>query len=240
MDPNKVCPFEKKKKKKKKQSSSNCWGWKLIEDANSGAGFTAGFDPVASDTESVYSERSGYEQERRSVATFLQETTSKPKNNEQANALAPLKINARNKLSVDSPLSTPQAVSSSSRGTSFSPFRPASPSRRSATSSASSTPRGTPSPSRVRSGAINDYLSNGWSILSFGDEVRRVGKVVENRVVDAHTLRLMYNRYLQWRFFNARADVEIAYKKITREVHMQLLDFSHLWTFSLSSSSLVR
>ncbi|KAE9457236.1 hypothetical protein C3L33_10865, partial [Rhododendron williamsianum] len=158
---------------------------------------------VASDTESVYSGRSGYEQERRSVATFLQETTSKPKNNEQANALAPLKINARNKLSVDSPLSTPQAVSSSSRGTSFSPFRPASPSRRSATSSASSTPRGTPSPSRVRSGAINDYLSNG---LSFGDGVRRVGKVVENRVVDAHTLRLMYNRYLQWRFFNARAD----------------------------------
>lgn len=183
----------------------------------------AGFDPVASDTESVYSERSGYEQERRStVATFLQETTSsKPKNNDQANALAPLKINARNKLSIDSsPLSTPQAVSSSSsKGTFFSPLRPASPSRRSATSSASSTPRGTASPSRVRSGAINDYLSNGWSILSFGDEVRRGGKAVENRVVDAHTLRLMYNRYLQWRFFNARADVEIAYKKITREVH---------------------
>lgn len=90
------------------------------------------------------------------------------------------------------------------------------PSRRSARSSASSTPT---SPSRVRSGVINDYLSNGWSILSFGDEVRRGGKAVENRVVDAHTLRLMHNRYLQWRFFNARADVEIAYEKTTREVH---------------------
>ncbi|XP_058221196.1 QWRF motif-containing protein 2-like isoform X2 [Rhododendron vialii] len=180
-------------------------------------GFTAGFDPIASDTESVYSERSGYEQERRSVATYLQETTSKPKNNE-ANALAPLKINARNKLSIDSPLSTPHAVSSSSKGTFFSPFRPASPSRRSVTSSASSTPRGTPSPSRVRSGAINDYLSNGWSILSFGDEAaRRGGRVGENRIGDAHVLRLMCNRHLQWRFFNARADVEIAYKKITRE-----------------------
>lgn len=179
----------------------------------------AGFDPVASDNESVYSERSGYER-RSTVATFLQETTSsKPKNNDQANALAPLKINARNyKLSIDgSPLSTPQAVSSSSsKGTFFSPFRPASPSRRSARSSASSTPT---SPSRVRSGVINDYLSNGWSILSFGDEVRRGGKAVENRVVDAHTLRLMHNRYLQWRFFNARADVEIAYEKTTREVH---------------------
>ncbi|KAF7141822.1 hypothetical protein RHSIM_Rhsim06G0060900 [Rhododendron simsii] len=187
----------------------------VMED---GAGFTAGFDPVvASDTESVYSERRGYEQERRStVATFLQETASN-----EANALAPLKINARNKLSIDSPISTPQAaVSSSSKGTLFSPFRPASPSRRSATSSASSTPRGTPSPSRVRGGVINEYYlsSNGWTILSFGDEARRSGgRVGENRIGDAHVLRLMYNRQLQWRFFNARADVEIAYKKITRE-----------------------
>ncbi|CAH9116643.1 unnamed protein product [Cuscuta epithymum] len=63
------------------------------------------------------------------------------------------------------------------------------------------------SPSRVRN--VVSTISNSFvetpSVLSFAVDVRR-GKVGENRIVDAHLLRLLYNRYLQWRFVNARTE----------------------------------
>ncbi|KAK4779252.1 hypothetical protein SAY86_006780 [Trapa natans] len=43
------------------------------------------------------------------------------------------------------------------------------------------------------------------SILCFAADLRS-GKIGENKVADAHELRLLYNRLLQWRFVNARAD----------------------------------
>lgn len=179
---------------------------------------TPAVDQVASDTESIYSENNGYVQGRRSVARFWEET-NKPKN-----TLAPLKFNVTNKLYVDSsPISTPKGVSSSRGFPTYpilGPPRPASPRKR-PTSLASSTTRGRmPSPFRVRSGVtstLDDNLSNTPSILSFGDEVRRGGKVGENRIVDAHMLRVMDNRYLQWRFVNARVDAEMLFRKKTEE-----------------------
>ncbi|XP_011092515.1 QWRF motif-containing protein 2 [Sesamum indicum] len=61
------------------------------------------------------------------------------------------------------------------------------------------------SPSRIRNAVstISNNFVETPSVLSFAVDVRR-GKVGKNRIVDAHLLRLMYNRYLQWRFVNAR------------------------------------
>ncbi|KAL1821874.1 QWRF motif-containing protein 2 isoform X1 [Daucus carota subsp. sativus] len=92
--------------------------------------------------------------------------------------------------------------------------RPASPSRNVASSN-SSPMRGT-SPSRVRNGVgsttLTSNLSSTSSILSFAADARR-GKVGENRIVDAHQLRLLYNQQLQWRYANARAEAAMGVKK---------------------------
>lgn len=128
----------------------------------------------------------------------------------------PPKLHGTKKLMIDSPSSSPRGVSAS-RGLS-SPLRgavrPASPSRNVASSN-SSPMRGT-SPSRVRNGVgstpLTSNLSSTSSILSFAADARR-GKVGENRIVDAHQLRLLYNQQLQWRFANARADAAMVVKK---------------------------
>uniref|UniRef100_A0A199UBT9 Uncharacterized protein n=1 Tax=Manihot esculenta TaxID=3983 RepID=A0A199UBT9_MANES len=39
----------------------------------------------------------------------------------------------------------------------------------------------------------------------------------EDRIVDAHMLRLLYNRYLQWRFVNARADASFMLHRLNAE-----------------------
>jgi hypothetical protein len=68
------------------------------------------------------------------------------------------------------------------------------------------------SPSRVRS-----MSSSSPSILSFSVDLRR-GKMGEDRIVDAHVLRLLYNRYLQWRFVNAREDATFMVQRLNAEV----------------------
>ncbi|GER42146.1 hypothetical protein STAS_18915 [Striga asiatica] len=75
-----------------------------------------------------------------------------------------------------------------------------------------SQPRGkspSPSPSRMRNADNSFFIGNGFgvmpSVLSYAVDVRR-GKVGENGILDAHFLRLLYNRHLQWRFVNARAE----------------------------------
>lgn len=135
----------------------------------------------------------------------------------------PPKLHGTKKLLIDSPSSSPKGVSAS-RGLS-SPLRgavrPASPSRNVASSN-SSPMRGT-SPSRVRNGLastpLTSNLSSTSSILSFAADARR-GKVGENRIVDAHHLRLLYNQHLQWRFANARADAAMVVKKGIAEVQL--------------------
>lgn len=106
----------------------------------------------------------------------------------------------------DTPVSSPRVISGYVSPLRAGP-RPSSPNR-SLNSSINSAFRGMPSPMRMRNGVAsmlsNDVCSTP-SILSFAADIRR-GKVGENRIEDAHELRLLYNRQLQWRFANARAE----------------------------------
>ncbi|KAF7817445.1 QWRF motif-containing protein 2-like [Senna tora] len=130
----------------------------------------------------------------------------------------PKHLNPR-KSGLDSPITSPRKLTYS-RGQ-VSPIRaavrPASPSKL-ATPPTSSPLRGM-SPSRVRNGvssSLSNRLSNVPSILSFVVDVRR-GKIGENRIVDAHLLRLLYNKLLQWRFVNARADSALSAQILNAE-----------------------
>lgn len=123
------------------------------------------------------------------------------------------KLLAPKKLSIDSPVSSPRGVVNS-RGQ-FSPVRgaarPASPNRLS--------PSRGMSPSRVRSagaGAPNGNMSNTPSILSFAADIRK-GRIADSRMVDAHSLRILHNRVLQWRFVNARADAALSAQTLNAE-----------------------
>ncbi|KAK8656359.1 hypothetical protein V6N13_098312 [Hibiscus sabdariffa] len=119
------------------------------------------------------------------------------------------------------------AVPSPMRGS----IRPASPSKL-WTSTTSSPSRGL-SPGRVRNAAggketIGNAV-NTPSILSFSVDMRR-GKKGEDRIVDAHMLRLFYNGYLQWRFANARADAAFIMQKLSAE--------KNLWNAWVTTSEL--
>ncbi|KAG9455909.1 hypothetical protein H6P81_000417 [Aristolochia fimbriata] len=54
------------------------------------------------------------------------------------------------------------------------------------------------------------------SVLNFTADVRK-GKKATNQIEDAHQLRWLYNRYLQWRFVNARQDTTLAIQSIMAE-----------------------
>lgn len=215
-------------------------------------GSDARSDVAASDTESVSSGSTSEAHESNGVvhqrgprgivvpARFWHETSNRlrrqadpaspvSKNNGLKTSSTP-KLLVPKKFGADSPVSSPKGVLNT-RGLSSpirSAVRPASPSKL-ATSSSSSPVRGV-SPSRVRNMGVgvNSNLSNvnnTPSVLSFAVDVRR-GKVGENRVVDAHLLRLFYNRLLQWRFVNARADASLSAQRFNAEVwrlHLKLM-----------------
>lgn len=85
--------------------------------------------------------------------------------------------------------------------------------------STSSPSRGIQSPLRMRSSAVNSATSqscNVPSILTFAADVRR-GKMGENKIEDAHLLRLLYNRHFQWRFVNARTDASMSVQRSSTE-----------------------
>lgn len=85
------------------------------------------------------------------------------------------------------------------------------------TSVNSPSPRGRPSPTRTRNGKPdNSDDVNTPSVLSFTSDMKRV-RVGENRVNDAHELRMLYNRQLQWRFVNARAEAALLIQSGTAE-----------------------
>ncbi|XP_027362670.1 AUGMIN subunit 8-like isoform X1 [Abrus precatorius] len=83
--------------------------------------------------------------------------------------------------------------SSSSRGVSPSRSRPSTPPSRGI------------SPSRIRSTNSSIQSNNSTSVLSFIADFKK-GKKGAAYIEDAHQLRLLYNRYLQWRFASAKAD----------------------------------
>lgn len=61
------------------------------------------------------------------------------------------------------------------------------------------------SPSRIRPTNLSSQSNSSLSVLSFVADFKR-GKKAAAHIEDAHQLRLLYNRYLQWRFANARAE----------------------------------
>lgn len=60
---------------------------------------------------------------------------------------------------------------------------------------------------------------NAPSIISFAAEVRRAKKG-ENRIEEAHLLRLFHNRHLQWRWVNARATAALLIQRLTAEKNL--------------------
>ncbi|XP_047957427.1 QWRF motif-containing protein 2-like [Salvia hispanica] len=136
------------------------------------------------------------------------------------------RINASSKLIVakrfqtDSPVSSPREIYAN-RGPS--PLRggnrAASPSR-AMTSGNGALPRGMASPIRARNGTGNDNsMVSTPSLISFPIELRR-GKFGENRIADAHELRMLYNRQLQWRLANAKVENAILVQKHAAERHL--------------------
>ncbi|GMJ06829.1 QWRF domain containing 2 [Hibiscus trionum] len=108
--------------------------------------------------------------------------------------------------------------------------RPASPSKL-WTPSASSTSRGLSS-ARVRNAVGGQMIGNSINTplnLSFSVDIWR-GKNGEDRIVDARVLRLLYNRYLQWRFANAKADATFMTQKLSAE--------KYLWSARMTTSDL--
>ncbi|KAH7569264.1 hypothetical protein JRO89_XS06G0134000 [Xanthoceras sorbifolium] len=117
-------------------------------------------------------------------------------------------------LSLPIPASRPASPSrtsllSSSRGISPSRGRPSTP----------STPTRGISPSRIRSltTTTTSQSSTSTSVLSFIADFKKRKKSA-NCIDDAHQLRLLYNRYLQWRFANARAEAVLYIEKVTAEL----------------------
>ncbi|KAK7269913.1 hypothetical protein RIF29_22718 [Crotalaria pallida] len=191
-------------------------------------------DLTASDTDSVSSgSTSGAQETAKGLreprginvsARFWQETNSRLRRLQDPGSplstspgsrmMVPPTKNTLKRYNSDGPVLSPRTAASPIRGNA----RPASPSKL----WASSPSRGNASPARVRStvaSTINSNSGNTPSILSFSAEVRR-GKIGEDRIFDAHTLRLLYNRYVQWRFVNARADATFMMQKLNAERHL--------------------
>ncbi|PWA68507.1 QWRF family [Artemisia annua] len=134
-------------------------------------------------------------------ARFWQETNSRMRRLQDMSSpgskvVTPQKVSNSKRFSSEGPLSSPRRMASPNR------MRPSSPSKFMLSPSPS---RGMVSPRRNSVSGIGTNISETPSVLSFAVDVRR-GKVGENRFFDAHYLRLLYNRQLQWRFVNARSE----------------------------------
>ncbi|KAM7266010.1 hypothetical protein ACFE04_003693 [Oxalis oulophora] len=141
----------------------------------------------------------------------LQEPGSPLSSTPRSRPATPSKLSQSKRFSNDCSMASPIRGST----------RPASPNKFCTPSSNPSPLRGL-SPSRVRS-VIGGALSGDFgsctsspSILSFSVDVRR-GKIGQERIVEAHVLRLLYNRYLQWRFVNARANATFKVHRLNAE-----------------------
>ncbi|KAL9273050.1 QWRF motif-containing protein [Drosera capensis] len=215
-------------------------------DANSMIESSAPSDLTASDTESVSSGSSSGARVSNSQrlsgpggimvsAKFWQETNMRLRRLQDSGSTlsgsplqkmaAPPKLNLGRKFG-DGPVMSPRAMSSPTRGA----IRPASPGTLMTPLTPSSS-RGS-SPSKVRSLVANSWngaLCDTPSVLSYAVDIRR-GRVGENRIVDAHQLRLLYNRHLQWRFVNARAEAAFLVQRQSAE--------KNLWNALIAMTSL--
>ncbi|XP_073105125.1 QWRF motif-containing protein 2 isoform X2 [Elaeis guineensis] len=209
----------------------------VFEDGTRRASFDGGDFSASSDTDSVSSGSNSGAQElsmppRAQVtprgisvpARFWQETNSRlrrlpepgvPLSSSGSRTGSLPKLGLVKKSLVDSPLSSPRSVSSPLHG----PMRPYSPSKIAASPS-----RGMASPLRARNSAsVNSSPigrpGNAPSIISFAAEVRRAKKG-DNRIEEAHMLRLFHNHHLQWRWVNARANATLLVQRLTAEKNL--------------------
>ncbi|XP_055835349.1 QWRF motif-containing protein 2-like [Solanum dulcamara] len=211
-------------------------------DMKSAYGSAMSADALASDSESVSSGSTSGVHDGPTVihgrggprgivvpARFWQETNNRIRrgpelgsslDNGNLKTVSSSKKMGNKKFLSDSPRTSPRIVPAS-RGL-VSPLRgglrPASPIK-ALTPSANPPLRAMPSPTRTRNGAMGSISNNSCimpSILSFAADARR-GKVGENRIVDAHELRLLYNQHLQWRFVNAQAEAALRAQTTTAE-----------------------
>ncbi|KAE8708416.1 QWRF motif-containing protein 2 [Hibiscus syriacus] len=160
-------------------------------------------------------------QETNSRLRWLQDPGSPLSSSPGSRIGSPAKFSQSRRISCDGAVASPMRRS----------IGPASPSKL-WTSSSSSPSRGL-SPGRVRNAVGSKEMSgtavNTPSILSFSVDIRR-GKKGEDRIVDAHMLRLFYNGYLQWRFANSRADATFITLKLSAE--------KNLWNARVTTSEL--
>jgi hypothetical protein len=97
------------------------------------------------------------------------------------------------------------------------------------------------SPSKGRGGEaspnghIVQTAANAPSIISFAAEVRRAKKG-ENRIEEAHRLRMLDNQHLQWRCINARTDATLLVQSFTAEVNHHLSTLNLLYLLNVSCS----
>lgn len=210
-------------------------GATLRSESNKNGGSEQVIEPelVPSDNESVTSGSSSGVQEfgggkpQRSAraivvpARFLQEATNPSSRNGGIGnrSTVPPKLLVPKKSVFDSPASSPRGILNNRlQGSPIrSAVRPASPSKLGMPSPRSPS-RGV-SPCRGRNGVASSLSSrfvNEPSVLSFAVDVPR-GKIGENRVIDAHSLRLLHNRLMQWRFVNARADASLSVQTLNSE-----------------------
>ncbi|KAG1366879.1 putative QWRF motif-containing protein 2 [Cocos nucifera] len=209
----------------------------VFDDGTRRASFDGGDFSASSDTDSVSSGSNSGAQElsvppRAQVtprgisvpARFWQETNSRlrrlpepgiPLSSSGSRTGSLPKLGLVKKSLVDSPSSSPRSVSSPLHG----PMRPSSPSKIAASPS-----RGMAGPLRARNNAsVNSspigQPGNAPSIISFAAEVRRAKKG-ENRIEEAHMLRLFHNHHLQWRWVNARANATLLVQRLTAEKNL--------------------
>ncbi|KAL5547562.1 hypothetical protein UlMin_002793 [Ulmus minor] len=119
-------------------------------------------------------------------------------------------------LRPPSPSRTSMLSSSVTRGVSPSRNRPSTPPSRGV------------SPSRIRATSTSNQSSSSNSVLSFIADFKK-GKKSSSYIEDAHQLRLLYNRHLQWRFANARSETVLYVQKVTAEATLY-----NVWNATLS------
>lgn len=197
----------------------------FVSDHRDSVNFSLTSDLTASDSDSVSSDSTSGVQEfggavngrngPRGIAVsarFWQETNSRLRRLQDPGS--PLSMSPTSKLH--------NLKRSSSDTSSRGGIRPASPSKLTPPPLGSSPSRGH-SPSRVKNAVstINNSFVETPSILSFAVDVRR-SKVGDSRIFDAHLVRLLYNRNLQWRFGNARTEAVMQVQKLDAEVRIYL------------------
>ncbi|XP_022861597.1 AUGMIN subunit 8-like [Olea europaea var. sylvestris] len=136
------------------------------------------------------------------------------------------------------PAARSHSLSTGSRPPSPSVSRGVSPSR---TKAVNPPPSRGPSPARVRPSSPSRQPQTSTSVLSFIADIKK-GKKAANHIEEVHQLRLLYNRHLQWRYANARADFVLHCQKAKAEQKLYRVwrTISDLWDLVIEKRIVLR